>query len=144
MSQPLHEFSPWGVFTPVTMGTRDDVTFVCGADSITLRLPDFGNSEEVDVDRVINVSRGGTPNIFRDPQWTKSTQITVSFTVITRAKALELLDFLKNCLGLLVTYTDPDDRIWEGIITNPESAIVDGGNDCKYSATIILGAANPV
>ena len=142
MSQALHDFTPWGVFTPVTLSTRADVTLVCGADSITLRHPSFGNSESVDVDRTINVSRGGTPNIMRDPNWPETTEMSISFEVLTRTKALELLDFLKNCLGLLVTYTDPYDRAWEGIVINPDSAVTDEG-DCKYSAQLVL-AANPV
>ncbi len=142
MSQSLHDYSPAGVFTPVTLSTRADVTLVCGADSITLRLPNFGNSESVDVDRALNTSRGGTPNIVRDPNWPETTEVTISFEVLTRAKGLELLDFLKNCLGLLITYTDPYDRDWEGIIINPDSAVTDEG-DCKYSASLTL-AANPV
>jgi hypothetical protein len=142
MSQPLHDFSPWGVFTPTTLSTRADVTLVCGASSITLPLPIFGNSEAVDVKRALNTSRGGTPNIFREPTWPETTEVSISFQVLTRAKALELLDFFKDCLGLLVTYTDPYDRDWEGVITNPDEAVIDGG-DCKYSASLTL-AANPV
>ena len=120
-----------------TITLADDVTFLCTGGSITLRNPDFGNSESVDVDRVLNVSRGGTPNIFRDPVWPQQTTLTVSFSVLTRAKALELLDFLQDCLGLLVTYTDYENRDWEGIITNPDSAVVDEG-DCRYSASLSL------
>jgi len=139
MSQSLHDFSPWGVFTSVTLGSRSDVTLVCGADSITLKLPEFGNSESVDVDRVVNISRGGTLNVMRDSTWPDSTEHSIDFSVLTRTKALELLDFLKNCLGLLITYTDPSDRVWEGVIINPESAVIDEG-DCRYRASLILEA----
>ncbi len=102
MSQALNDYTPFGVFTPITLGSRADVTLVCGADSITLKLPEFGNSETVDVDRALNISRGGTPNIMRDSTWSESTELAINFSVLTRVKALELLDFLKNCLGLLV------------------------------------------
>lgn len=131
----LQEYKPFGVAPIVVLGTRTDVTLVCGADSITLRNPDFTNSEVLDVDRALNISRGGTPQLIRDTQWPKTTEHSISFRVLTRAKAQELLDFFKNCLGLLVTYTDYENRIWEGVILNPESAVADGGN-CKYTADI--------
>lgn len=140
---PCNEYGPEGVFPSVTMDTRGDVTFVCSADNITLRLPDFGNSEAVDVDRALNFSRGGSPRIMRDSNWPKATEINISFSVLTQAKGLELLDYLKNSIGLLTTYTDPDNRQWQGIITNPESAVVDEGN-CKYSANVVLGYATLV
>jgi hypothetical protein len=132
-----HEYNPQGAGMPViVIGVASDITLVCGADSITLRNPDFDNSESVDVDRALNISRGGTPKLMRDSQWPEQTTHTISISVMTRTKALELLDFLKNCLGLLVTYTDHEARVWEGIIINPDSAVIDGGNDCKYSATL--------
>ena len=136
-----HEYDPQGGSLPaVAFGVGSDVTLVCGAASITLRNPTFGNSEVSDVARALNISRGGTPNIVRDPQWSKVTLINISFEVLQRTKAIELLDFLQSCLGLLVTYTDPDARDWEGIILNPEEAVIDEG-DCKYSANIRLEAS---
>jgi len=131
-----HEYSPFGAGMPViTIGVASNITLVCSASSITLRNPDFGNSESVDVDRALNISRGGTPRLVRDSQWPKQTTHSIGISVMTRAKAQELLDFLKDCLGLLVTYTDHEARIWEGIIINPDSAVSDEG-DCKYSAKL--------
>ena len=136
-----HEYDPQGGELPaVVFGVASQVTLVCGGASIALRNPVFGNSEASQVARALNVSRGGTPTLVRDSQWSKSTIIDISFEALRRTKALELLDFLQSCLGLLVTYTDQDDRDWEGIITNPEEAVIDEG-DCKYSANIILEAS---
>jgi len=135
-----HEYDPQGAGMPaIVIGVASDITLVCSGDSITLRNPDFSNRESVDVDRAINVSRGGTPKLVRDPQWPKQTTHTIGISVMTRAKALELLDFLKNCLGLLVTYTDHEARVWEGIIINPDSAVTDNG-DCRYSATLNIAS----
>ena len=80
--------------------------------------------------------------MIRDPQWSKAIVIDISFIALKRVKALELLDFLQSCLGLLITYTDPDARVWEGIIINPEEAVVEQHNN-RYSANIRL-EANPV
>ncbi len=138
----LQEYTPFGIAPVVILSSRQDVVLVCSASSITLRNPTFGNSEDLDVVRTLNISRGGTPRLFRDTLWPDTTEQSISFNVLTRAKAQELLDFFQSCLGLLVTYTDYEDRDWEGIILNPESAIIDEGF-CKYSAEILL-AGNPV
>lgn len=114
-----------------------DISLTCSGGSITLRNPDFGNQESLDVDRALNVSRGGSIQVYRDPVWPEQTTHTISISVMTRVKAQELLDFLKDCLGLLVTYVDHESVAWEGIITNPDTAVLDGGSmDCKYSASI--------
>lgn len=137
----LQEYSPWGVAPPSpAFGDNDQVTLSCAADSIILRNPTFGNQESAQVDRALNTSRGGTPNIVRDTQWPENTELNIRFEILTRAKALELLEFLENCIGLLVTYTDYENRQWEGIITNPEEAVVENASQgCgEYSANIIL------
>lgn len=135
-----HEYDPQGPALPaIVFGVSSSITLVCGAGSITLRNPIFGNTEESIVNRALNISRGGSPTLVRDAQWSKSTIIEISFESLKRTKALELLAFLQSCLGLLVTYTDPDTRVWEGIITNPEEAVSEEHID-RYIANIILEA----
>lgn len=132
-----HEYSPGGGMPSINFGVRDDIILSYSGGSITLRNPDFGNTESVDVDRVLNISRGGTPNFMRDPQWTKSTTHSISIAAMTRVKAQELLTFLQGSLGLLVTYTDYEDQDWDGIITNPDAAVVDEG-DCRFSVNLTI------
>lgn len=138
-----YEYTPYGVGLPaITTGTASSISLVCGASSIVLRNPNFGNSESLDVDRALNRSRGGTPNIYRDPNWPESTTINIQIAVMKESEAKELLDFLLDCLGQLITYTDYENRVWEGIVTNPNEAIIENRPDI-WSANIEL-IGNPV
>jgi hypothetical protein len=138
-----HEYDPQGTGLPaVSFGAASDILLDCGVDSVILPNPEFGNSEESEVDRVINVSRGGTPKIFRDAQWAEDTIVTIEVITLKETKAIELSDFLLNCIGLLVTYTDYEGRQWQGIILNPEEALIETRED-QYSANIVM-AARPV
>ena len=134
-----HEYDPQGTGLPtVIFGTTSGITLTCGLDSIVLPNPEFGNTEDSEVGRVLNISRGGTPQLTRDPQWKSNTNISIDIITLPRTKAQELLDFLYNCIGLLVTYTDQDNRQWQGIILNPEEAVVENRSQgCgQYSASI--------
>jgi hypothetical protein len=134
-----HEYDPQGGGLPtITFGANSGITLSCATDSITLPNPEFNNVEGSQVDRALNISRGGTPQITRDSQWTENTEITIDLITLTRTKALELLDFLGNCIGLLVTYIDHEDRRWLGIILNPEEAVTENrSSSCgQYSASI--------
>lgn len=138
-----HEYNPQGAGMPaVVFGDNDTISLVCGADSIVLRNPSFGNAESLDVDRALNVSRGGKPNIVRDPNWPESTTITIEITTLKAAEAQALLDFMLACLGQLVTYTDYENRVWEGVILNPGEAVIEQREDV-WSANIEL-IGNPV
>jgi len=122
----LNDFAPQGTplaTTPV-LSTRDTITLVCGADSVTLRNPSFGNEDDLQIVRALSRSRHGTYSTFRDSAWPKSQIKTFSVSLLKRTEAQDLLDFQLNCLGKEVTYTDPEDRAWIGTILNPEEALV--------------------
>jgi hypothetical protein len=132
----LHQYLPQGASTlpAVTLGTRDTITLVCGADSVTLKNPEFNNTDEVNIVRALNVSRNGKYHTFRNSTWPKSQ--TKSFTIVNlkRTDALDILDFKTNCLGKEVTYTDMEDREWIGTIINAQDNIIANGRD-NYSIT---------
>jgi hypothetical protein len=118
---------------------RQTIILQCAADTIELRNPELGNSESVDVKTAQNETRYGRLSVFRNPIWPKKTTLEFDISVITKAKALELHDFLVNCLGREVTLTDHESRVWVGVIDNPEALINELSNDdCNYSTNLVL------
>jgi len=99
------------------------VTLTSASGSVTLRNPEFGNEEVVDLNRAFNQSRSGTFRVSRDAARPKSTNITVQFRMLTLVKRNELIAFLDACLGEIVTYVDQDGRSWTGVVLNPQTAV---------------------
>ena len=124
---------------PVTFLQRDSILLQCDVDTIELRNPELGNSETIDPKRALNETRFGKLTLYRNPIWPKKTVLEFDLTAITKAKALELHDFLFNCLGKEVTLTDHESRIWLGVITNPETLIIElSSDDCNYSSNLVF------
>jgi hypothetical protein len=112
-----------------------------GAATLVLKNPEFGNSESLDVTRVLNRSRGGTLHSFKASIWPEETNINFTVAVVNETKRLEILAFVKDSLGQLVTYIDQDGRSWEGIIENPEDVTIKEQSDCdNYLAEFNLAA----
>lgn len=123
----------------VTFTKRDSILLSCDVDTLELRNPNLGNTEALKVDRAANVSRAGVLTIYRDPSWPEQTTLNLDISTINRAKALETLDFLYNCLGKQITLTDHESRVWVGVIINPDAVIQElDNNDCNYSVAIIF------
>lgn len=123
----------------VTFTRRQTIIMQCASDTIEIRNPELGNSETIDPKRALNETRYGNLTIYRNPIWPKKTTLEFDLTTITRAKALELHDFLFNCLGQEITLTDYESRIWLGVITNPEALINElQSGDCNYSSNLVF------
>ena len=92
--------------------------------SVTIRAPEFGDVQRLNFDRVNRESRGGTLQIFSDPDWPKQEILVLQFTALKESEAQEVMTFFNDTLGLEVKFVDWYGRTWHGFVTNPESPIV--------------------
>ena len=136
----LDEYSPVGFGPSITFGTAANIQ-LSGVGSLTLRNPEFGNTEAVNVDRSYHSSRGGTQIVFRDSTWPATVEFSITVRALTRVQALAVLTFINNNLGLSVTYTDQDSRSHSVIIMPEASGISDNGQICNYTANLGLVGA---
>jgi len=109
-----------------------------GAITLVMRNPEYGNSEETQPRRVFKRSRGGRLLIARATIWPKDTNINFKCTALSQAKAAEVLVFIQDSLGKLITLDDQDNRIWTGILEHPEDIVVRQLGDCNYEAEFNL------
>lgn len=101
----------------------------------SFRNPRFGNIETIEIFRALNISRSRKRAIFRDNDWPKNRVLTINSDENTLAESITLLAFLSNTLGKIIKLTDWEDRVWVGIILNPDSAVKDLGN-CRFQFAI--------
>jgi hypothetical protein len=100
------------------------ITFTSGAYSIELPDPELGDGETWDLRTQLRLSMDGTINTFISTPSLKK-QI-MNFTLRTRNKAWELVQFLKNTMGSQTTLVDHNNVTWTGyIITDPTELTVE-------------------
>lgn len=109
------------------------LTLTQGSRTVTLRDPDFGDTDVVEARRIQRKSRGGDLIMFRDPQWPKTETLTFEFSFLSRLVLLQLLEFIKDTLGQDVLLTDYNGREYTGIITTPSEELAQAGRD-NYTA----------
>lgn len=108
-------------------------------DTLDLRAPVFGNRERLEPTRIQRETQGGTLTVFADPVWPKVHSLEMQFTALKTAQARALLNFIERHLGEEIGIYDYEGRIWKGIITNPDEAVVHDGRE-NYSATLQIEA----
>ena len=103
------------------------VTWTKGATAITLRAPSFGDKNKYEVVRVQRESRDKTLFVFQDPIWPKTESLSMTFTYMTEAQAISIMNFVRDTLGQRVDYYDQYGRHWSGYITNPDAELTQVG-----------------
>ena len=134
----LGEYLPIGAsLEPVTQGIRGTVIFSRGGDDVELRNPEFGNVEAHDIRRILRETRGGTTRAGQRSIWAKEVNLSLSFSGLTKAKAEELIVFVKDNIGQQIDYLDQENQAWTGVILSVTDPMVDiRGTDCFYSVTV--------
>ena len=100
------------------------IVLTYGTTILTLKVPELGDSDKIQVKRVQDQTRGGDTIIFRDPIWSITEIFKYKFINLTRIRSQELLRFLADTIGLSIQLTDHFGVVWNGIILNPEAEVV--------------------
>lgn len=103
------------------------------SDTLSLRAPNLGNRDRLQMNRVSRETRGGTLMVYADPTWPKIQTLVLDFSGLTQVEADGLHTFMDNYLGLEIGMLDWEHRFWRGVITDLVRPIVQDGRGCKYS-----------
>ena len=99
------------------------------ASSVTLRTPNFSDRDRNQYNRINRESRGGTLQVYRDPNWPQRRTLVMDYSGIKDSEVSAILEFLRTTLGLEIGFRDWSNRTWYGIVVNPNSAIIRQGTD---------------
>ena len=105
------------------------------SNTITLRVPELGNKNVVELQRINRKTRGGTLIVWSDPQWPKNEKLMVEIKAMIEAKVAELVVFIALTLGQEFGYTDWENNTYKVVLLNPDTAIQRDGT-CKLSANL--------
>jgi hypothetical protein len=101
-----------------------------------LRNPELGNKDRLQFNRISRETRGGTLIVYADSIWPKIQVQVLTFTGLSKEQAAGLLTFMSVHLGREIGFVDWEHRLWRGVITNPNDAVVQDGRGCMYSASL--------
>lgn len=123
------------VSTPAINGVQLQFpAFGTTTNEMVLRAPNLGNRDRLAFNRVNTLTRGGTLRIFADPIWTKIQTLVLQFSGLKREEAEGLLDFIYATLGQQIRIIDWESRLWIGVITRPDDAIIEDTRG-RYTAS---------
>ena len=103
------------------------------SDTLSLRAPNLGNRDKLQMNRISRETRGGTLIVFADPMWPKIQTLALDFSGLTEIEASGLHTFMDDHLGQEIGILDWEHRFWKGVITDLAKPIVQDGRGCKYS-----------
>ncbi len=130
---------PRPLSSPFTISRQTTITlahpWTTPTNTITMRVPELGNKNIVEVQRINRKTRGGTLIVWSDPQWPKNEKLVIEIKAMTEAKATELKVFIALTLGQEFGYTDWENNTYKVVLLNPDTAIQRDGT-CKVSANL--------
>lgn len=103
------------------------VTFTHEGKDFLFRRPRLGNKDDISFQRVNRKTRGGDLILFRDEQWPKTEVLDLTFDFDTDVEGHRLLQFIRATTGTNVYYRDHENRLWYGVIQNPDTELVAQG-----------------
>lgn len=111
------------------------ITLTFGSLSVQLRNPDFGDKESVEVRRVSRKTRGGDIILYRDPAWPKYVTYEWKWSFLFERDLQNLLHFMRQSLGQVISVTDYEGRVMSAIITTPAGEVSQEGVE-DYRASL--------
>lgn len=103
------------------------VVFTYNGVNHTFRNPQMGNGDELSFQRINRRSRGGDLILFRDADWPKTEVLSLTFSFAEEADARLLINFIRATIGKFINYRDHENRLWTGVIQNPDAEITQAG-----------------
>lgn len=105
------------------------VTFVYNGNNYNFRNPQMGNGDNISFQRVNRRTRGGDLILFRDVDWPKTEVLTLTFNFSRESEARALINLVRATIGRIIQYRDHENRLWEGVIQNPDAEITQPGRN---------------
>lgn len=107
--------------------------FTYGAKDYVFRRPILGNSDNIAFQRVSRRTRGGDLIVYRDNDWPKTETLNLTFDFDTDAEMKRMLAMIRETAGFFIYYRDHENRLWFGLIQNPDTKASQVG---RFSYTI--------
>jgi len=120
---------------PTTMPTLGSNTltltwpYVTPTTTLVLRNPEQANKETLSFDRINRETRGGTLEVYADPNWPKAKTLSLEVQHLKQSQVDDLMAFFLDSLGQEIGLLDHENRQWRGIILTPDAEVTYVGRE---------------
>lgn len=104
--------------------------------SVTLKNPEFNNTDTLSFERINRDTRGGTLQLFADPNWPKHQRFELNIIGLKQTQRDDLANFLSQTLGLPILIKDWEDVEWTGVIAEIPEFVQTGKDQYQVSLTL--------
>jgi hypothetical protein len=94
-----------------------------------LRNPELANKETLSFDRINRETRGGTLEVYSDPDWPKAKTLSLEVQHLKQSQVDDLLQFFLDSLGQEIGLLDHENRQWRGFILTPDAEVTHVGRE---------------
>lgn len=108
--------------------------YVSPTTTLTLKNPDFGNSDSLQLYRIDRHTHGRSRKIVSDDRWKTNETLELTMTNVCHVTTDAIVSFLNDSLGGEIGLLDWFGRQWRGIIVTPETDVIT--NSGGWSITI--------
>lgn len=102
---------------------------VGGNNALSFNIVEYGDSEKLEHTRVSRRTIGEELIIFRDDRWPKTETLKFKLVDISASQGKGLLNFIEENLAQQIKLSDYLGVRWIGVITNPETSLIQSGRD---------------
>lgn len=111
--------------------------FTYGTKNYDFRRPILGNRNDIAFQRINRRTRGGDLIIYRDTEWPKTETLNLTFDFDRDEVMKAFLVMLRETAGNFIYYRDHENRLWYGLIQNPDAKATQEGRS-TYKISIIF------
>jgi hypothetical protein len=123
--------------------TRDNIKYYLGDTELILKNPQYGDTELIVKKRQTINTRGLRLRTYRRTIWPAYRQLSYEFVGLCESDKTKILGFIKDTQGLEINLLDYNDRVWTGVISNPDLKVTQLGLE-NYTTTIEFEGDTPI
>jgi len=107
------------------------ITFSSGGDTVTLKNPDYNDTDTVDTQVKYHISMSKIVSSYKKP---KKEKLSLTF-LMTTAQLDAFISFYVAHVGDFITYTDQNNDTWNGNIVNDplSTTVIIGKGTCELT-----------
>lgn len=122
---------------PMPAVSNSSFTHTATGNSVAFKSPRFTDKDVLDYRRINKKTIGGKLVVYRDPNWTARETISFEIENLTKAKVIELRNFLLQTAGQQIEYLDHRGVTWQVIVKNVGDPVIENVNS-RYTVTLVL------
>lgn len=106
----------------------------------TIKDPEFSNVDELKFTRIDRTTRGGDRKTYSDQDWGTTQTLRMRISKLCTQDADEVIVFLNQSNGRLVTFFDWEGRQWSGIILTSNTEVLTDENETTTFELVFEGS----